>query len=61
MVFNFLRALKEEVGEDNFEIILDMTEVDIKFNRVGFGKTTGPAKFIEICTGCKNALMRYQL
>lgn len=59
MVFRFLNNLKKEVGESNFRIILDMTEVDIKFNRVSFGKVTGPAKFIEICTGCKNALMRY--
>ena len=35
-----------------------MTEMDIKFNRVGFGKTTGPKEFIKICTGCKKALMR---
>lgn len=58
MLFNFLRNLKAEVGESNFEIILDMTELDIKFNRVGFGKRTSPKKFIEICTGCKDALMR---
>lgn len=58
MVFKFLKALKKEVGESNFRIILDMTEVDIKFNRVGFGKITGPREFINICTGCKDALMR---
>lgn len=61
MVFKFLKNLKKEVGESNFEIILDMTDADIKFNRIGFGKTTGPKQFIEICTGCKNALMRYQV
>lgn len=59
MVFKFLSNLKKEVGLDNFKTILDMTDADIKFNRVSFGKTTGPAKFIEICTGCKNVLMRY--
>lgn len=58
MVYKFLNNLKQEVGETNFKTILDMTDADIKFNRVSFGKTTGPAKFIEICTGCKNALMR---
>lgn len=58
MVFNFLRNLKSEVGENNFKTILDMTDADIKFNRVSFGKTTGPEKFIEICTGCKKALLR---
>lgn len=58
MVFKFLSNLKKEVGESNFKYILAATDQDIKFNRVGFGKTTGPKKFIEICTGCKNALMR---
>lgn len=58
MVLKFLNNLKAEVGVIDFETILIMTEVDIKFNRIGFGKTTGPAKFIEICTGCKDALMR---
>jgi hypothetical protein len=59
MVFEFLSNLKKEVGESNFKTILDMTDADIKFNRVSFGKTTCPAKFIEICTGCKKAFMRY--
>ena len=59
MVFKFLRNLKSEVGESSFRIILNMTEADIKFNRVGFGKRTSPKKFIEICTGYKDALMRY--
>ena len=58
MVFKFLRDLKKEVGENTFRIILNTTEADIKFNRVSFGKTTSPSKFIEICTGCKDALMR---
>lgn len=58
MVFKFLRNLKAEVGENNFKDILAATDQDIKFNRVGFGKTTSPKKFIEICTGCKNVLMR---
>ena len=58
MVFKFLRSLKEEVGIIDFETILMMAEVDIKFNRVGFGKTTGPKEFIKICIGYKNALMR---
>lgn len=58
MVFKFLSNLKAEVGEINFIDILNMTDADIKFNRVVFGETTGPKKFIEICTGCKDALMR---
>lgn len=59
MVFKFLNNLKKEVGISNFKTILDMTDADIKFNRVSFGKTTGPKEFIRICTGCKNVLMRY--
>lgn len=58
MVFEFLNNLKKEVGEINFRDILAATDQDIKFNRVGFGKTTSPIKFIEICTGCKNVLLR---
>lgn len=58
MVFKFLNDLKKEVGISNFKTILDMTEADIKFNRVSFGKTTSPKKFIEICTGCKDVLLR---
>lgn len=58
MVFKFLSNLKEEVGESNFKDILAATEQDIKFNRIGFGKTTKPKEFIQICTGCKNVLMR---
>jgi hypothetical protein len=37
MVFEFLKNLKKEVGESNFETILNMTEADIKFNRISFG------------------------
>lgn len=59
MVFKFLRELKEEVGESNFEIILSMADADIKFNRVKFGKITGPKEFKRICTGCKDVFMRY--
>ena len=58
MVFKFLSDLKQEVGIIDFETILIMTEMDIKFNRVGFGKTTCPKEFIKICTGYKKALMR---
>jgi len=58
MVFKFLSNLKAEVGENNFKDILAATDQDIKFNRIGFGKITGPEKFMEICTGCKNVLLR---
>lgn len=58
MVFRFLAKLKKEVGESNFKDILLATDQDIKFNRVSFGKITAPKQFIEICTGCKNVLLR---
>jgi len=58
MVFEFLNNLKKEVGDINFRDILAATDQDIKFNRVSFGKVTGSQKFIEICTGCKNVLLR---
>ena len=58
MVFEFLNNLKKEVGEINFKDILEATDQDIKFNRISFGKTTSPKQFIEICTGCKNVLLR---
>ncbi|NFI04353.1 hypothetical protein FC959_08055 [Clostridium botulinum] len=52
MVYEFLRELKTKVGEELFINILKDTFDDIKFNRVSFGKTTPPNKFIEICKIC---------
>lgn len=59
MVYKFLRELKAKTTGEQFKDILAATDQDIKFNRVGFGKTTGPKKFIEICTGCANVILRY--
>lgn len=58
MVYKFLRNLKAKTTDEQFKDILAATDQDIKFNRVGFGKTTGPKKFIEICTGCANVILR---
>lgn len=52
MVFKFLTWLKANVTEEQFKNILAAADKDIKFNRVGFNKTTGSKKFIEICTVC---------
>lgn len=59
MVFKFLANLKAKTTDEQFKDILAATDQDIKFNRVGFGKTTGPKKFIEICTGCADVILRY--
>lgn len=59
MVFKFLTNLRAKTTDEQFKDILAATDQDIKFNRIGFGKTTGPKKFIEICTGCANVILRY--
>ncbi|WP_238858948.1 hypothetical protein [Clostridium sp. YIM B02569] len=58
MVYKFLRWLKANVTEEQFKDILAATVQDIKFNRIGFGKTTGPKKFIDICTSCANLILK---
>lgn len=58
MVFEFLKWLKANVTEDEFKKILEATDQDIKFNRVGFGKTTGSRIFINICTRCAKVVLR---
>jgi len=58
MVFKFLRNLRAETTEEQFKDILAATDQDIKFNRIGFGKTTGSKKFIEICTSCANVILK---
>ena len=58
MVFKFLNDLRNKTTDEQFKDILAATDQDIKFNRVGFGKTTGPMKFIEICTGCADVILR---
>ena len=59
MVYKFLRNLRAKTTDEQFKTILAATDADIKFNRVGFGKITGPKEFIEICTGCADVILRY--
>lgn len=47
-LINSLNKIKKKVTPDEFRTILKMTEDDIKFNRVGFGKTTTPVEFAII-------------
>jgi len=60
VVYKFLRWLKANVTEEQFKNILAATDQDIKFNRISFGKTTGPKKFIDICTSCANVILRLE-
>lgn len=58
MVFKFLTWLKANVTDEQFKDILEATDQDIKFNRVGFGKRTTPKEYIDICTKCANVVLR---
>lgn len=58
MVFEFLKWLKANVTEEQFKNILEAADQDIKFNRVGFGKITGPSIYIKICTSCAKVVLR---
>lgn len=58
MVFKFLTWLKVNVTEEQFKDILEAADQDIKFNRVGFGKTTKPLEYIQICTRCASVVLR---
>ncbi|NRT88135.1 hypothetical protein [Clostridium beijerinckii] len=58
MVYKFLIELKAKTTDEQFKDILAATDQDIKFNRIGFGKTTGPKKFIEICTSCASIILK---
>lgn len=57
-VFEFLSELKKQVTEDEFKLILAVTDQDIKFNRIQFGKVTKPHDYIVICSLCKDAILR---
>lgn len=57
-VFKFLSELKKQVTDEEFKLILAVTDEDIKFNRVQFGKVTRPHDYIEICKLCKEAVLR---
>lgn len=57
-VFEFLSELKKQVTDEEFKLILAITDEDIKFNRVQFGKVTRPHDYIAICRLCKGLLLR---
>ncbi|AOR24326.1 hypothetical protein [Clostridium taeniosporum] len=58
MVFQFLKQLKANVTEEEFKEILEATDQDIKFNRIGFGKKTNSRTYIKICTRCARLILR---
>lgn len=49
MILKFLKELRAQVTEDEFNEVLNIATQDIKFNQVGFNKLTKAKKFIEIC------------
>lgn len=49
MVIKFLQWLETQVTKEQFKLILDMTDEDIKFNRVRFGKRTNQMQYVNIC------------
>lgn len=57
-VFEYLTELKKQVTDKQFKAILVMTDEDIKFNRVKFGKKTGPRDYISICDMCRKAIAK---
>lgn len=57
MLFKYLTELKNSLGENFKEFILDVDR-DIKVNRIAFNKTTSQKEFIEICEILKGALAR---
>ena len=46
MLFKYLESLKNNINEEEFKEILKITADDIKFNRIGFNKTTNAKKFM---------------
>lgn len=57
MLFDYLYELKNNTNEEDFRELMNMCETDIKFNRLGFNKTTNSVEFIRIMEGCKSALI----
>lgn len=58
MAFKFLLWLKEEVTKEQFKMILDTTDQDIKFNRVVFGKRTNQMEYVNICSRIAQTIIR---
>lgn len=49
MLIDELNKIKKKISPNEFKEIMEMTEQDIKFNRVSFNKKTGPNEFLQIC------------
>ncbi|NOW92364.1 hypothetical protein BCD91_004387 [Clostridium beijerinckii] len=58
MFYLFLDVLRSQTTKEEFTEIVTMTDDDIKFNRVHFGKTTNLKQYIRICTSCTKAFSR---
>lgn len=58
MFYLFLDLLKSQTTQEEFTEIVTMTDDDIKFNRVHFGKTTNLKQYIRICASCAKAFSR---
>lgn len=58
MFYLFLDLLKSRITKEDFTEIVNMTDDDIKFNRVHFGKTTNLKEYIRICTLCAKTFSR---
>lgn len=58
MVLKWLTWLKSQVTEEQFKVILNATDEDIKFNRVAFGKKTSPMQYVNICSRTAQAVIR---
>lgn len=58
MLINYLKDLKNSLGEDNFKEFIIEVDRDIKINRLAYGKRTSQKEFINICENYKRALMR---
>lgn len=57
-VFEFLTELKKQVTDEEFKLILAITDADIKFNRVSFNKRTTPEQYIAICKLCRAMVLK---
>lgn len=58
MAFKFLQWLKQNVTKEQFKVILNATDEDIKFNRVKFGKRTNQKEFVNICSRTAQTVIR---
>ena len=58
LVMKWLAWLKTQVTKEQFKLILDMTDADIKFNRLAFGKRTSQSQFVDICSRTAQAVLK---